>query len=43
MTNNKEKLTQATIKALQGDLKSDIDTKESCKRKNAIKRTYQSN
>ena len=33
MTNitNKEKLTQATIKALQGDLENDIDTKETCK------------
>ncbi len=33
MTNitNKEKLTQATMKALQGDLENDIDTKETCK------------
>ena len=33
MTNitNKEKLTQATIKALQGNLENDIDTKETCK------------
>lgn len=28
---NKEKLTQATIRELQGNLENDIDTKESCK------------